>query len=70
MLTVLTYLAEEVEKPNPLPWKQYEQGFDFEEHQKKTTKSGTINTIKTDPQKQPRNEGNPIQINNKNGRNS
>jgi len=56
MLAVLTYLAEEKEKPSPMPWKQYEQGFDFEEYKKNTTKSGTINTIKTKPQRQPRND--------------
>ena len=54
MLAVLTYLAEEKEKPNPMPWKQYEQEFDFEDYKNNTTKSGTINTIKTKPQKQPR----------------
>jgi len=56
MLAVLTYLAEEKEKSTPMPWKQYEQGFDFEEYKKNTTKSGTINTIKTDPQQKPRND--------------
>ncbi len=64
MLAVLTYLAEEKEKSNPMPWKQYEQGFDFEEHRKKTTKSGTINTIKTDPQKQPRNDTDDLGLDN------
>lgn len=56
MLAVLTYLAEEKAKPSPMPWKQYEQGFNYEEYKKNTTKSGTINTIKTNPQKQPRND--------------
>ena len=54
MLAVLTYLAEEKEKPNPKPWKQYEQEFELNLRQDNTTKSGTINTIDTKPQKQPR----------------
>jgi len=56
MLAVLTYLAEEKEKSNPMPWKQYEHGFDYEEYKKNTTKSGSIKTIKTKPQNQPRND--------------
>lgn len=57
MLAVLTYLAEEKEKINPKPWKQYEKEFELRLRDK-TTKGATIETIKTDPQRQPRQDGN------------
>ena len=56
MLAVLTYLAEEKEKTNPKPWKQYEQEFEAKQL-RKTTKGATIETIDTKPQQRPRQDG-------------